>query len=105
MQKLLRESCHKRNRQVCATKSAAEQCRIDVLEFSMLDKILFFILSALAALTLSPIIAGIAVWAGAFAGMTGGALIILFGSTTAGVFAALMTLAGLAANLFFSSSK
>ncbi len=71
----------------------------------MRDKILFFVVAALAALTLSPLIAGIAVWVGSLAGMTGGALIILFGSTTAGVFAALMTLAGLAASLFFSKSK
>jgi hypothetical protein len=71
----------------------------------MRDKVLFFVVSALAALTLSPIIAGIAVWVGNLAGMGDGTLVILFGSTTAGVFAALMTLAGLAASLFFSRSK
>jgi cation transporter-like permease len=71
----------------------------------MRDKVLFFVVSALAGLTLSPIIAGIAVWVATLAGMGGGALVVLFGSTTAGVFAALMTLAGLAASLFFSRSK
>jgi hypothetical protein len=68
----------------------------------MRDKILLFVFAALAAVTVSPIIAGIAVWVGNLAGMGASALVILFGSTTAGVFAALMTLAGLAATLFFA---
>ncbi len=71
----------------------------------MRNRVLFFVVSALAALTLSPVIAGIAVWVGTLADMTDGALIILFGSTTAGLFAALMTLAGLAASLFFSKPR
>jgi hypothetical protein len=71
----------------------------------MRDKILFFLFSSLAGLTISPIIAGIAVFVGGVAGMSNGALIILFGSTTAGVFAGFMALTGLAGNLFFGPPK
>ena len=71
----------------------------------MRDKIIFFAISTIAAMALSPTVAGIAVWVGGLTGMSGSALIILFGSTTAGIFAALMTLAGLAASLFFGPSN
>ena len=69
----------------------------------MRDRIFFFFISALAALTISPIVAGIAVLVGNLAGMSDSALVVLFGSTTAGIFVALMILASLAASLFFSA--
>lgn len=71
----------------------------------MRTKLFFFLLIALAAIVVSPLVGGMAVAVGALAGMDSASLLILFGSATGGVFAALMALAALAASLFFSTEK
>lgn len=71
----------------------------------MRTKLFIFLLIALAAIVVSPLVGGMAVAVGALAGMDPAGLLILFGSATGGVFAALMALAALAASLFFSTEK
>jgi len=65
------------------------------------DKLVFFLFFTIAGITVSPIIGGLAAVVGHAIGMANGQLLVLFGSTTAGVFAAVMALAALAARLFF----
>ncbi|GLW30996.1 hypothetical protein [Actinoplanes regularis] len=74
-------------------------------EEQMRDRIVFFAVATLAALTLSPIIAAMAAYVGSLAGMSAATLLVVFGSTAAGAFAALMGLAGLAANLFLKPRR
>lgn len=71
----------------------------------MRDKVFFYCFAVLAALTLSPILGGLATGVGHLAGMDNGALVVLFGTATAGAFASLMALIGLAAALFFEAKK
>jgi len=68
------------------------------------DKVFFFLFTALAGITISPIAGAFSVLIGQLAGMTGNELVVIFGSTAIGVFASLMALAGLAAGLFFTGS-
>ena len=70
----------------------------------MRDKVFFFLFTALVAVTVSPIVGGLAVLVGYLAGMQGDELVVLFGSAVAGVFASVLALAGLAAGLFFTGS-
>jgi hypothetical protein len=65
------------------------------------NKIAFFIITALTAITISPLVGGAAAVIGALAGMQGPSLVVLFGSASTAAFAAILALAGLAAGLFF----
>ncbi|MFI5906978.1 hypothetical protein [Dactylosporangium sp. NPDC051541] len=67
----------------------------------MRDKLVFFALAVLFALMTSGLIAGMAVVVASLVGLEGGALLVVFGSTMAGVFGGVIMLAALAANLFF----
>lgn len=69
----------------------------------MRDRIYFFLIAALGALTISPLSGILGVCVAYTAGVRGNELVILFGSATGAVFTGLMMLAGLAAALFYSS--
>lgn len=64
------------------------------------NKIFFFVITALTAIVISPLVGGGVAVIGALAGMEGASLVVLFGSATAATFAAILALA----SLFFSSS-
>lgn len=71
----------------------------------MRTRFLFFLFVALGAVVVSPLVGGMATAVGALAGMDPASLLILFGSATGGVFAAVMALAALAVSLFVSADE
>ncbi|MET8198060.1 hypothetical protein [Micromonospora taraxaci] len=71
----------------------------------MRTRFLFFLFVALGAVLISPLVGGMATAAGALAGMDPASLLILFGTATGGVFAAVMALASLGVSLFVSADE
>lgn len=64
------------------------------------NKIVFFAITALTAIVISPLVGGGTAVIGALAGAEGTSLIVLFGSAATATFAAILALANLAADLF-----
>ncbi|MDQ2879714.1 MAG: hypothetical protein M3Y48_00185 [Actinomycetota bacterium] len=64
------------------------------------NKIVFFAITALTAIVISPLVGGGVAVIGALAGVAGTSLVVLFGSAATATFAAILALANLAANLF-----
>lgn len=71
----------------------------------MRTRFLFFLFVAFVAVVVSPLVGGMATAVGALAGMDPANLLILFGSATGGVFAAVMALAALEVSLFVSADE